>query len=391
LDGKNDLSDSSSLFCVYNAGKSTLPQKLLKAKASRVVVLEPAKSIYLNNWKKFAKQPDYVGKTVLKPYDFNRLGAGRSRDYHNNKGVDSLCQLFSRAGAAKVQDPNDWWGKENASRNEPPIRIVGVADPYKEHALFTTLLYCRITRSSIYESGPAELLCAVSPQQYVDLHPKSADDDPANIRRSKVPKLVRWRARLYRYLFDINLVTEAPFDSFSPEISSKDRLKYERDGASTTLYDQLKIDREKMYWISIRPRNCDELETLVSRDYTDQNDSEIEGGVDIERRRQFPHLAGFVFMHKILMRHPAKYTIGAFLNSHFYKSDDDENTRSMTIGDGSKAARIDDLVLLYKKLATEGGARFYNSPFFVEAQEFVDSILCPAGTEPTKRRDKMLH
>lgn len=67
-------------------------------------------------FQKFATDAARSQKSFLKAYDFNRLAAGRVRDYHNNNGVDSLCQLFAKAGAvssASSESVDEWWGKEN--------------------------------------------------------------------------------------------------------------------------------------------------------------------------------------------------------------------------------------------------------------------------------------
>lgn len=83
-----------------------------------------------------------------------------------------------------------------------------MADPFKEHTLFNALLYTRITRSSIYEFGPIEIVCAVTPQQYLDFHPISASDKVEDRKIYGVAKLVHWRARIYRHLFQIDRLFE---------------------------------------------------------------------------------------------------------------------------------------------------------------------------------------
>ncbi|KRX82250.1 Protein sel-1 -like protein 1 [Trichinella sp. T6] len=271
------ISESETVFCLFNPGASDLPLKLFEAGAKKMIILE-SDIEFVSHWQRFARQNK--SRVWTYNFDFGRLNELTVKFFRKNH----VYPLHGFLEACAINPDPQWTatGEPTATNRDPPVMYIGVLPPFNERSTFLCLLANRMMRQNAFAFGPSEMLAFVSAPKYILLR---ADD-------VKLPKMTRYRCLHYHLYFDFQHILTEPISTFYPSISVPKKIQY------SSLVEKTSLDVNSLYLVHMKPK----LKLPIKTD--NRNDLSVDHV-----------LSGLSFFHRQLTASPKTTTIEEFLSN----------------------------------------------------------------------------
>ncbi|KRZ76182.1 Protein sel-1 -like protein 1 [Trichinella papuae] len=271
------ISESETVFCLFNPGASDLPLKIFEAGAKKIIILESDME-FVSHWQRFARQNN--SRIWTYNFDFGRLNELTVKFFRKNH----VYPLHGFLEACAINADPQWTatGEQSATNRDPPVVYIGVLPPFHERSIFLCLLANRMTRQNAFAFGPSEMLAFVSAPKYILL---SADD-------VKLPKMTRYRRLHYHLYFDFQHILTEPISTFYPNISVPKKIQYHSQ------MEKASLDVNSLYLVHMKPK----LKLPIKTD--NRNDLSVDHV-----------LSGLSFFHRQLTASPKNTTIEEFLSN----------------------------------------------------------------------------